>query len=167
MRMSVLAPTALMVLAATLGTAWAAGRGTAETCINAGYRMGSPAFDMCVARMSGDDPLAALEGGQLDGRSEGKPADSDLDPLGAITAAKPPAMDGMLPALTGGREEMPASFSNPPMLGGVPTLPGNGPATPSTPSPSPGGFTWPTPPTAPTLPSVVAPNVPIWNFGAQ
>lgn len=157
MRMRVVVPAALMVLMPVLVEA--AGRPAGETCVNAGYRVGSAAFDMCVARIGGDDPLAALEGGELSGHSEGsRKAGTPADPLGAIQPAKP-LQPGMVPHLPAPHDELPQSFNSPTVLGGMP---------PSPPPAPPGQGGWgPTPPTAPTWPVVMPPNLPGWNFGAQ
>lgn len=169
LRMRMVAPMALMMLAPAL--AMAAGRPAVETCINAGYRAGSAAFEMCVARVGGDDPLSALEGGELSGhadKAERKAAESDpLATVAPVRTVVPPGV--VVPTAT--REELPASFNTP---SGLP--PSAIPATPSPPSWGQGpwgpggggqGATWPTPPTAPTFPVVTAPNWPGWNFGSQ
>lgn len=158
MRRWVVAPVALMMLAPVVAAA--AGRPAAETCVNAGYRMGSTAFDMCVARIGGDDPLAALEGGELEGRAVPGRKPAEADPLSAIVPAKPaaPAMVPHLPAVPG---EMPASFNAPTVVGAMPA-----PPVPAAPPAGPGGW-WPTPPTAPTWPAVTPPTLPGWNFGSQ
>lgn len=165
MRTRLMAPVVLTLLIPTL--AWAAGRPATETCVNAGYRVGSTGFDMCVARMGGDDPLAGLESGQLGSHGDGERKPAEVDPLAAIVPARPPLPGGAVtvPAV---REDLPASFNAPsvwapaPLGSGLSSLPG-------APSPSPvgQGTWWPTPPTAPTLPAVVAPNAPLWNFDSQ
>lgn len=163
LRIRLVVPMALMMLTPAL--AMAAGRPVAETCINAGYRAGSAAFDMCVARIGGDDPLAALEGGELSAHADKSDRRAaEPDPLAAITPARPTLPTGVaLPTAT--REELPASFNTPT---GMPQS-----AIPATPSPAPSptpwnqGGTWPTPPTAPTFPAVTAPTPPWWNFGSQ
>lgn len=141
----------------------AAGRPVAETCVNAGYRVGTAAFDMCVARVGGDDPLAALDGGELSahGDQSGHKAAASA-PLAAVTPARPllPAPEITVPAV---REDLPASF-NAPMAWGQPVVPST---PPQSLSPQPQNSWWPTPPTAPTLPSVTGPTTPLWNFGSQ
>lgn len=153
---------ALMALMAMLPlAAHAAGRTAAETCITAGYRAGSAAFDMCVARVGGDDPLAALEGGELSGhanKGEHRKA-GDPDPLAAVAPARSTVPSGVI-TVPQARDELPASFNTPSTLPQAPP--------PSLPPSSPNqGALWPTPPTAPTFPAVVAPTVPMWNFGNQ
>lgn len=161
MRMVVLAPMALMVMTLGAGSALAAGRGAAETCVTAGYRAGSAAFDMCVARISGDDPLAALESGDTAAHGNGKqarPAETP-DPLAVMAPAKPPVA-GVLPVITPTRETLPSSFNAPPTMGAPPSPP---------PAPAGAGGTgwWPAAPTPPTLPAIVSPTPPSWNFGTQ
>ncbi|MGE5514791.1 MAG: hypothetical protein ACM31D_03115 [Bacteroidota bacterium] len=146
--------------------AMAAGRPVAETCVNAGYRAGTAAFDMCVARVGGDDPLSALDGGELSahGDKSGHKA-ATPDPLAATTPARPvaPIAGVTVPTV---REDLPASF-NAPTVWGQPVAPSVPPPPPSSPPPPPQNSWWPTPPTAPTLPSVTAPTTPMWNFGSQ
>lgn len=160
LKILVVAPVALMMLAPAVSLA--GGRPVAETCINAGYRSGSVAFDMCVARLSGDDPLAALEGGELNAHAE-KVGDRkpEADPLASVAPVRTPTPTVIAVPSTPMREDMPASFN---------TSPGLAPPAPSAPVTTPSwgqGPIWPTPPTAPTLPIINAPNLPAWNFGAQ
>jgi hypothetical protein len=162
--MVVLAPMALMVMTLGAGSALAAGRGAAETCVTAGYRAGSAAFDMCVARISGDDPLAALEGGDTAAHGNGKqarPAETP-DPLAVMAPAKPPAA-GVLPVIAPPRETLPSSFSAPPVMAPPPATGAGGPP----PAPAGGTGWWPAAPTPPTLPAIVSPTPPSWNFGTQ
>lgn len=174
MRMRLMAPLALMVLAPALALALAGGRPASETCVNAGFRMGSAAFDTCVARVGGDDPLAALEGGELAARADkdGKaPKAGEASPLAAMTPTRQ-TVPGMVLPRPDAREELPASYNAPAVYGmpappPPPSWPGGGGNGGGGGSPTPSTGMWPTPPTAPTLPSVVAPNVPAWNFGNQ
>lgn len=169
MRMRVMAPLALMVLAPAL--AWAGGRPASETCVSAGFRLGTAAFDTCVAQ-GGGDPLAALEGGELGARADkdGKtPRVDEANPLAAMTPPRQ-VISGAVTPRQDAREELPASYNTPTVFG----MPAPPPPPPSWPggggsggSPTPSAGIWPTPPTAPTLPSVAAPNVPAWNFGNQ
>jgi hypothetical protein len=117
MRLVVLAPLALMALG--VDAAQAAGRGAADTCAVAGYRAGTAAFDMCVARVSGDDPLSALEPGDSGTHGDGarKPAGMAPDPLAVMAPAKTPVAVP-LPRIDTPREEMPASFNTPALIGG-------------------------------------------------
>lgn len=170
MRVRLVAPLALMMLAPALAVA--GGRPASETCVNAGFRAGSVAFDTCVARVGGDDPLAALEGNELSAHGDTKAEKpGEANPLAAMTPARQVVPGVALPRQDA-REELPASYNTPTVFG-MPAPP------PPAPPPSwpgggggggggaPGAAPWPTPPTAPTLPSVVAPNVPLWNFGNQ
>lgn len=171
MRERLMAPLALMVLVPA--TVWAAGR-AAETCVSAGYRVGTAAFDTCVARVGGDDPLSALEGGALSVQADKGHADkgdrkaAEANPLTALTPARPAVPTAVLPVQPA-REELPLSFNTPsPMAAPPPPPPPGGGNSGAPPSPSAGfGGWWPTAPTAPTLPAVVGPNVPAWNFGGQ
>lgn len=170
MRVRLLAPLALMMLAPA--AVWAAGR-AAETCVSAGYRVGTAAFDTCVARVGGDDPLAALEGGALSahadkGSDKGTHKPGEANPLTALAPARPAVPTAVLPQQPA-REELPLSFNTPGAVIAAPpppSLPGGGGGGPS-PAPAGSGGWWPTAPTAPTLPAVVGPNVPVWNFGGQ
>lgn len=160
LRTLVVAPLALLMLAPAVTLA--GGRPVAETCINAGYRSGTAAFDMCLSRLSGDDPLAALEGGELNAHAD-KAGDNtpEADPLASVAPVRTATPTVMAVPSVPQREEIPASFN---------TSPGLAPPAPPAPAPTPPwaqGPTWPTPPTAPTLPIINAPNLPAWNFGAQ
>lgn len=160
LRTLVVAPLALLMLAPAVSLA--GGRPVGETCVNAGYRSGTPAFDMCVTRLSGDDPLAALEGGELNAHADKKrDAMPDPDPLASVAPVRSAAPTMIAVPSAPAREEMPASFNA--SSGFTPPAP---PAAPPSP-PWSQGPTWPTPPTPPTLPIVNAPNLPGWNFGAQ
>lgn len=172
MRMRMMAPLALALMTSTVAVA--GGRPVTETCVNAGFRPGTPAFETCVVRVGGDDPMAALEGGELGARADVQAADAAADksgdPLAAMVPAKPP-LPGVTVPVAPAREEVPASFNTPTRVGGLPpTLPGGGGGGGLNPAPVGGGW-WPTAPTAPTLPGPVSPTVPgtvpAWNFGGQ
>lgn len=82
-----LLPVAAAVIALA-GPAWAAGRSAADICVNAGYRAGTVAFEACMTRVSGDDPLQALEeAGKSDHAAvDGKGRDDRAKPkLGQVT----------------------------------------------------------------------------------
>jgi hypothetical protein len=82
-----LLPVAAAAIALT-GPAWAAGRSAADICVNAGYRAGTVAFQACMTRVSGDDPLQALEeAGKSDHAAvDGKDRDDRAKPkLGLVT----------------------------------------------------------------------------------
>lgn len=150
MRAGLLTATALMALGFALPVL-AAGRPASEICTNAGFRMGSTAFDMCVARVSGDDPLAALEEtGALDELNDGMRPKDEADPLSTMVPPKlPVAAPIRLPAPA--TEALPPSFNT-----GVTPLPA---------SPNWGvGGEWVGSP-APTLPGTAWPTNPWWNFG--
>ncbi|MGE5476063.1 MAG: hypothetical protein ACM3Q1_05375 [Bacteroidales bacterium] len=157
-RLHLLAPMALMVTLPLM--AQAAGRPAAETCFNAGYRMGTVGFDMCVARVGGDDPLSALEGGELAAHGDkGARRPNEIDPLAAVVPGQPrPQVAGAAVPLSPAREEIPASFNTPTPVPAPPAPPPY-----SAPSAPPMGPTWPTPPTMPQ----VTPPTPPWNFGSQ
>ncbi|HTH15939.1 MAG TPA: hypothetical protein VL974_04740 [Magnetospirillum sp.] len=159
MRLHVLAPTAFVLLVSAT-SAWAGGRSASETCLAAGYHMGGPGFDACLAQANGADPLAALQGGELSAHGDGK-ARRGGDPLSGIMPTKTDIMGAPL-RLPAQREELPASFNAAPYWGSAPSVP-------SAPTPSPSPFpppsnNWPTPPTAPTLPT--PPTLP-WGMGGQ
>lgn len=149
MRPGLLGITALAVFSA--GPVWA---GPAEICSNAGYRVGSAAFDMCVARFTPDDPLADLDRAMADGEAEGDrpPADflTGLEQArgeAALVPIEPLHRDGELPAST----PTPA-FGSAPVNGGAGS-------PPSQPAPSaPPSMTMPTAPTPPTFPSFTMPS---------
>lgn len=159
MGMRLMAPLALLALVPA--TALAGGR-AAETCVNAGYRAGTAAFDTCVVRMSGDDPLSALEGGQLSAYGDGKPdrPAGEASPLAAMSPARAVSPTAVLPQRSP-PPEMPASFNTPTVLEPArpPNLPGGG-----DPPASPAGW-WPMAPTPPTMPSVTMPGG--WTFNGE
>lgn len=182
---------AVLPVATTLALAWslsgaapvaAAGLGAADICTNAGFRMGTAAFTMCVGRVAGDDPLAGLEGAldpeKVAAPQDGEAADLIDDPLAAMEAdrvkpgvapVRPVIRDGEFPQVTGARfpggdlpgGDLPGGGGLP--GGGIPGggipggTPGGGGAPPP---PSSGGITTPTAPTAPT-----PPTLPGWMFG--
>ncbi|HLO76871.1 MAG TPA: hypothetical protein VK196_10505 [Magnetospirillum sp.] len=160
MRVLLMAPVALMMLSPAV--AMAAGRSVTDTCVNAGYRQGTAAFDMCVARVGGDDPLAALEGAQLGAHGDAKvraPSSKpgSVDALRAVVPAQNHPITA--PVMPPGHEEMPPSFDMAPSLGIGGGMPDGG--VPAPPAPS---AWWPTPPASPVL---FPPAQPGWNFGAQ
>lgn len=129
----------------------------------------APAMADAAGTDGKDDPLAALEGGELGLHANKKAAKTGgVAPLAAVTPAHP-ALNGALPRPET-REELPASYNAPTVFGMPvpPPPPASWPGGGSTggPPPTTSGL-WPTPPTAPTLPAVVAPTVPVWNFGTQ
>lgn len=185
MRPGLLVMTTILAAAATTGQAWA---GAAEICTNAGYRVGSAAFDLCLARVTPDDPLAELDAALDSEEAVSAPASDPLDLFEApislrgergkvdLAPITPPRRDDKLPPST-----QPVGFDHLPGAGA-----GNGaapppptsqlpPSTPVQPPPSApgGGMTTPTAPTSPTAPT--APNapsfspfsftMPSWNWG--
>ncbi|MGE5504788.1 MAG: hypothetical protein ACM31L_10225 [Actinomycetota bacterium] len=165
MRMPLMIP--VLLLAA--GTAAAGGRSAGEVCVGAGFRVGTAAFTSCIARVEGDDPLAALLPA-----AEGKPAAREETPAvepgtteprvvagvkipgseakasvvgtmvvnGELVTAAPPAAPVSLPAAAPPPLPVPQAAS-----GGAVQLPA--------------GVTL----TAPTMPSFSAPNW-VWSGGS-
>lgn len=167
LRSSLVVAAALLWPAVVLG----AGRSAGEVCANAGYRSGTAAFDTCVARIEGDDPLSGLEQNLEDERvpAKAKPATA-IDALvipepgkPAVAPIKPPARDVELPAVAGGA-----------FITGVPSGEASAPPPPAAPPPSSpppslpggGGITQPIPPTPPEINTFTV-TVPAWTWGGQ
>ncbi|CAA7619432.1 hypothetical protein [Magnetospirillum sp. UT-4] len=155
---TVRAMTAAALALAIAVPAWAAGRGAAEICAGAGFRAGTAAFDLCVGRMAGDDPLAALdEGERVPVSGPGAEPVGD-EALGQLAPPAPPVLPGLrLPA---SREDLPPSFSTPAVTPSAPPLPPVSPPANAPPGNPPPG---PTPPTLPGF-RVTFPTLP---FGGQ
>jgi hypothetical protein len=170
MRMPLMIP--VLLLAA--GTAVAGGRSPGEVCMGAGFRVGTTDFSSCVARVEGDDPLAALLPMAREGRGDAaKPGEADE---GSATA-DPTAVQ---PHLAAG-VRFPGSEPRTAVVGtmvvngdlvalGAPPPGGSATPAPSAPPPSlavsapvqlPGGVTL----APPVMPVITAPNW-VWSGGA-
>lgn len=181
MRTVMLIASVAVVLAAA--PAAAGGVGAETICSNAGFRLGTVSFQTCVSRVSGDDPLAALETADAERvpvaapEGEARPLVGDtLDLLEServkaeVAPVRPPVRGGEFPAVAGASGPVPGGGLPGGGLpgGGVPggDLPGGGAPPPSAPPPPPpagGGGFFITPPTAPTPPT--PPTLPAWMWG--
>lgn len=154
MRLHVLAPSALLLLASVLPAH--AGGSAQESCLSAGFRMGGPGFDICVARAeAAKDPLEALEagGGALDMHADGKGRAAETGTLAKVIPVRSP-LAGASVSAEAAHAELPPSFGSnaaPP-----PAPVASSPASPAAPPPA---------STTGWMPAM--PTMPGWMTGAQ